>query len=159
MVDLMRFTVIDERGAVTFVAAPSSLETMVAVCAQNPRDFNAWLGAVGRFEPAVEEYVSSGLAVFDEHNLKGHYEAIHSALRFLRPQELPPFRVVDALTREASLGQVRAGIVIFNLPARRIVQLQNTYQAIRRKGRVVVGAGTSRKVLRYELPASWTIVP
>ena len=155
----MRFTVIDGRGGVSFVAGPASLATMVAACAQNPATFLAWLRLVGQLEPQLEDYVSSGLAVFDEHNLPGHYETIRSALRFLRPHELPPFRVVDAATREASLRQVKAGIVIFNLPARRIVQVQNTYQEIKRKGRVVVGAGTSRKVVRYELPVSWTIVP
>ena len=155
----MRYTIIDNRGGVSFVAGPASLATLVAACAQNPPNFAAWLKLVGQLEPQIEEYVSSGLAVFDEHNVAGHYQVIDSALRFLKPHELPPFRVVDAATREASLRQVKAGIVIFNLPARRIVQVQNTYQEIRRKGRVVVGAGTSRKVVRYELPASWTIVP
>jgi hypothetical protein len=99
--------------------------------------------------------------VFDEHNVAGHLEHIHAALDFCKPQDLPPFRVVDARTREASLTPVRAGVVLFNLSARRIVQIQNTYSEIQRKGRVrVMDTDTQRvRVQAYELPADWSLVP
>ncbi len=44
-------------------------------------------------------------------------DAIHRQIAELPPCELPPFRVYDAITLEASLRPVRAGVVLFNLPA------------------------------------------
>ena len=85
--------------------------------------------------------------------MDGHYHVIRSALRFCAPQDIPVFRVVDADTRHASLQPVKAGIIIFNLGARRIVQMHNTHTAIRRRGKVVVrDTGGKPKVYRYELP-------
>jgi hypothetical protein len=155
----MRYTVVDERGAVSFVARCESLVHLVAACAANPHTLEELLHLAGRYDPELEEYVASGLAVFDEHNVDGHNESIRSALRYLQPHELPVFRVVDDETREASLQRVKAGILIFNLKARRIVQVLNAYQEVQRKGRVIVTEGREKRVYRYELPKAWAIVP
>ena len=156
----MRFTIIDEQGAISFVAACESLNAVVAACAENPRTATELLALTRRYDTHLEDYVTCGLAIFDEHNADGNLDAIHSALRHCAPHEQPVFRVADAETRRASLQSVKAGIVIFNLVARRIVQVQNTYAEIRRRGRLVVqdDVGHSR-VYRYELPANWAIVP
>ena len=71
------------------------------------------------------------------------------------------FTVVDPRTEEVSLSPVRAGVVVFNLVAKRIVQLQNTYSEIRRKGRVRVVRNNqpTDRVYRYELPPDWSLVP
>ena len=68
---------------------------------------------------------------------------------------------LDAATRELSLKPVRAGIVLFNLRDKRIVQLQNTYAEIQRKGRIRVPrtSGGPARVYRYELPPDWSLVP
>ena len=86
---------------------------------------------------------------------------IHAALDYCLPQEAPVFRVVDPRTEEISLSPVRAGVVVFNLLAKRIVQLQNTYSEIRRKGRVRVLRNNqpTDRVHRYELPEDWSLVP
>lgn len=159
--NVMRFTVIDARGAISFVAPCEALSALVAACADNPARYEALLERAGRFSPKLESYVLSGLAVFDEHNGEGHHEAIHAALRHMRPHEVPPFRVVDDETRRASLEAVKAGVVLFNLLDRRIVQVQNSYDEVRRRGRVRVYQGTrwAGEVHRYELPSSWDIVP
>ncbi|MCL4465032.1 MAG: hypothetical protein M1401_02535 [Chloroflexi bacterium] len=157
--NVMRYTVVDARGTVSFVAGCESLVHLVAACSASPRTLAELLHLAGRYDPRLEEYVTSGLAVFDEHNVDGHNDSIHSALRYCQPHELPVFRVVDDETREASLQRVKAGILIFNLKARRIVQLLNAYQAIQRKGRVVVTEGREKRVYRYELPQVWAIVP
>ncbi len=50
---------------------------------------------------------------------------------------------------------------MFNLNAKRIVQIQNTYQEIKRKGRlrIMEGAQPTNRTQKYELPPDWTVVP
>ena len=76
------------------------------------------------------EHVESGLAVFDEHNVAGNTLPIWQAFENLPSHQWPPFRVVDNVTRESSLRQARAGVIIFNLIRRKIIQIQNTYAEI-----------------------------
>lgn len=156
----MRYTIVDGIGTVSFIGGCDNLWALVAACAENPRSFDHLLTAVEKFDRGLWEYVSCGLAIFDEHNVGTHCEAIRAALKFCHPHEQPVFRVLDSETRRASLQPVKAGIVIFNLPARRIVQMQNTHNEIRRRGKVIVRDGGGRpRVYRYELPANWVIVP
>lgn len=159
--NVMRFTVIDRRGGVSFVAPCNSLPTLVAACAKDPETLEQLLDGSRSMDSVLRDYVLSGLAVFDEHNLGGRYEAIHSALRYQLPYELPVFRVVDAATREASLTPVKAGAVLFNLAAKRIVQIQNTYAEIQRSGRFrwFDRSRSCYRMLPYKLPPQWSLVP
>lgn len=161
--DVMRFTVIDASGAVSFVAPCRTMEALVAACAGEPHTLGQLLQLAAQFEPDVPERVLSGLAVFDEHNSPTNLASIHAALEELRPAELPVFRVLDDRTRQASLQPARAGIILFNLPSKRIVQIHNTYAEIRRSGRIRIPppAGTSgaSRVHRYRLPSDWSLVP
>lgn len=157
----MRFTIIDQDGTVSFVGPCEALEALVAACARFPRTLNELLEAATPYHSSLRESVLSGLAVFDEHNSPENYGNILAALEICRPADLPVFRVLDERTREASLRPVKAGVVVFNLAARRIIQIQNTYCEIRRRGRVRIienGQPTNR-VRRYELPAEWSLVP
>jgi len=56
---------------------------------------------------------------------------------------------------------VKAGVVLFNLSAKRIVQIQNSYREITRSGRARVfdGRGLTNAVYSYRLPRDWAIVP
>ncbi len=157
----MRFTVIDPASRVSFVAPCPILDALVAACAQRPRTLGDLLDAATPYAPEVKDRVYSGLAVFDEHNSPRNLERIHAAFRYCRPDEVPVFRILDEVTRDASLRPVRAGIVLFNLREKRIVQLQNTYSEIKRKGRIRVArpATSSERVHRYELPPDWSLVP
>lgn len=157
----MRFTVIDPRGRVSFVAPCSSLEAFVAGCTSQPRTLEQLLGAVQPFVGDFADRVLSGLAVFDEHTSAANPRWINAALDYCAPHETPVFRVVDPRTEELSLTPLRAGVVVFNLVAKRIVQIQNTYSEIRRKGRVRVLRDNkpTERVHRYELPADWSVVP
>jgi hypothetical protein len=157
----MRFTVIDPRGRVSFVAPCSALEALVAACASQPRTLEQLLAAAEPFAGELGDRVLSGLAVFDEHNSPTNYKWIHAALDYCLPQQTPVFRVVDPRTEELSLTPVRAGVVVFNLVAKRIVQIQNTYAEIRRRGRVRVMRNNqpTDRVHRYELPPDWSLVP
>ena len=56
---------------------------------------------------------------------------------------------------------MKAGAIIFNLQAKRIVQLMNSYREIRRSGRghIFDGSGYTETVFSYRLPREWALVP
>lgn len=159
--NVMRFTVVDAQGVVSFVAPCHAMKMMVAACSRDPQDLSQLLAYLEEYDTELVAYIQSGLAVFDEHNVDGNCQHIHRVLASSRPHETPVFRVVDEVTRDHSLNPVKAGLVIFNLIDRRIVQVVNSYAEIRRSGVGRVrdrGIPTSRRY-RYRLPPSWRIVP
>src|SRR5437763_862642 len=162
--DVMRFTVIDAVGGISCGAPCRTLEALVAACANEPQTIVELLDVASRFEPELRDRVLSGLAVFDEHNSRQNLASIHAALDLLRPADLPVFRVLDSRTREASLQPARAGVIVFNLLGKRIVQIHNTYHEIKRSGRIRLASadGTSSgggRLHRYQLPPDWSLVP
>ncbi len=161
MSNSIRLTVIDEQGTVSFISPAHGAKMLTAACSRRPAHLAALLDAARPYDPDLIGYLRDGLAVFDEHNAHGRYAAIHSALRAAPLVESPPFRVVDDVTRAASLTPVAAGLILFNLPARRIVQVQNSYSAIQRRdrGRIRASGRPTRHLYRYELPTDWRLVP
>jgi hypothetical protein len=159
--NVLRCTVIDATGGVSFLTHGDALPALVAACTSNPSRLGELLSRAEPYYQNLSEYVSSGLAVFDEHNTAGHYEAIHKTLTTLPRHRQPVFRVVDDLTREASLRPVKAGAVIFNLRDKRIIQMVNSYREIRRTGHGHIFDGSSRTgaVFNYTLPEEWALVP
>jgi hypothetical protein len=159
--NLMRLTLIDATGGVSFVAHGEALPALLRSCATGPRDIDELLERAEPYYHGLKERVSNGLAMFDERNLPGHYEAVHRSLELASPEDSPLFRVVDEVTREASLRPVKAGAIVFNLLDRRIIQLQNAYQEIRRsgRGRVFDGERMTNSVFTYNLPKDWALVP
>lgn len=159
--DVMRFTVVDERGTVSFVAHTSAALALTAACAENPETLHDMLAAATTYDRGLRALVLNGLAVFDEHNVPGATQRIHEQLATLPKREMPVFRVLDALTREVSLQPVRAGVILFNLRAKRIVQIANTDEMLTRTGTVNYHNGRflSRREFTYELPPDWSIVP
>ena len=159
--NLIRCTIVDRKGAVSFVAHADALPSLVAACTANPPGLDKLLALSEPYYGGLREYVETGLAVFDEMNVRGRYGAIHEALRRTAPERQPVFRVVDGATREASLRPVNAGAIIFNLRAKRIVQIMNCYREIRRTGhaRIFDGSGYTDAVFSYRLPGEWALVP
>lgn len=159
--DVMRFTVVDKDGAVSFVAHTSAAVALTAACAQDPETLHGLLDASHQYDRGLRDLVRAGLAVFDEHNIPGDVQRIHAQLQQLPPRESPVFRVLDDVTREASLRPVRAGVILFNLVRKRIVQIANTDERLARSGEVNYHNGRflSRRVFDYELPPQWSIVP
>ncbi len=147
--NLLRFTIIESSGAVSFVYDGAVLNSFLEACALGAHSLTTFLDAAARRHPEVREYVTCGLAVFDEHNVAGNYDVIHEAIEHFRSEEWPVFRVVDDVTREASLSPTRTGVIVFNLTERRIVQIQNSYSEILQLGQRV------RQLQR----AGWRIVP
>ena len=161
VVNVIRCTVVDERGAVSFIVHADALAALTAACSANPSSLEELLARVEPYYNNLKEQVLNGLAIFEERNARGNYQAIHRALRFCPPHEQPVFRVVDDFTRETSLRPVKAGVVVFNLRAKRIIQISNTYQEIRRTGHVHVfdGSVLTDSVYSYRLPRDWALVP
>jgi hypothetical protein len=159
--NLMRMTVIDRAGGVSFVAHGEALPALMKACATNPDALDELLERAEPYYHGLRERVRNGLAMFDERNAGGQNDAIHRALEHAQPDESPLFRVVDEVTREASLRPVKAGAVVINLIDRRIIQLQNGYQEITRngRGRVFDGERMTESIFAYRLPKAWALVP
>jgi len=159
--NVIRCTVVDGQGAVSFIVHADALSALTAACSASPSSLEELLGGAEPYYHNLREQVLNGLAIFEEHNAKGNYQAMQRALRFCAPHEQPVFRVVDDFTREASLRPVKSGAVVFNLRARRIIQITNTYQEIRRTGhaRVFDGSSLTDTVYSYRLPKDWALVP
>jgi hypothetical protein len=157
----MRLTVLDAQSTISFIAHSSAAVALTAACASDPITLHDLLAASQRFDRGLRQHILHGLAVFDEHNVVDDLHVIHRQLAELPARETPVFRVLDPVTREASLRPVRAGNVLFNLPAKRIVQIENTYEPLVRAGQVNFHNGKflSIRLLPYELPPAWTIVP
>ena len=159
--NLLRCTLIDPGGGISFIVDGEALPALTAACAADPAGIGDLLGVAERYYRGLTDRVENGLAVFDERNAAGHYETIHRALAMCPPGMEPVFRVVDDVTREASLKPARAGAIVFNLIAKRIVQLMNSYQEIKRSGRAQVfdGRSLTGDVFSYRLPREWALVP
>jgi len=159
--NVLRCTILDRSGGVSFLTHGDALPALVAACTRNPGTVEEFLYQVEPNYRNLCDYVQAGLAVFDEHNTGGHYGEIHRSLTRTPRHKQPVFRVVDDLTREASLRPVKAGAVIFNLKAKRIVQMVNSYREIKRsgRGRVFDGDQHTGSVFQYRLPEEWALVP
>ena len=159
--NLLRLTIVDPSGAVSFVGHGEGLPALMRACTTNPRTLAELLERAEPYYSGLHERVDNGLVMFDERNLPGNYAAIHYALSAVKPEETPVFRVVDDTTREASLRPVKAGCVVINLKERRVITLQNGYIAITRNGRgeVFDGERLTGATFIYRLPQTWSLVP
>jgi hypothetical protein len=157
----MRFTIVDHGGTVTFVDDGFMMMPLVAACASNPNSLREMLSRANEIDRRFRIRVMMGLAIFDEHNIEGNYEAIHRTLEKVEGSDEPVFRVVDDVTRDRSLNPTRTGLIIFNIKDRRIVQVINLFYAVERSGEVHLHTGSrySRRTVSYDLPEAWSIVP
>lgn len=159
--NVIRFTIIDERGASSFVGPCHAIKMLVAACSQHPSSSGQLLQYARPYDEAFARSIESGLAVFDEHNTRENYAAFLARLETTPPNELPPFRVVEERTRQLSLKPVATGLILFNLKARRIIQVQNSYAEVLRsdRGRIRENGRPTRTLYYYSLPDEWNIVP
>ncbi len=164
---VMRFTVIDPSGTVSFVAPCNGLKALVAACSHQPTPTTSreLLEATVDYDDRLGDKVLNGLARFDEYNSAEQHRNFDAAIHLFsadhREHELPPFRVIDEATRELSLMPVKAGLVLFNLAQKRIIQVQNTYAEVERRdrGRIHRGGKPTQQLYHYELPLEWAILP
>ena len=75
--NVIRCTVVDRRGAVSFIAHGDALPALAASCAANPTSLEELLEQAEPFYHNLRDYVLNGLAIFEERNVEGNYQAIH----------------------------------------------------------------------------------
>ncbi len=157
----IRFTVAGDDGTASFVGPAHAIKMFVAGCAQNPRSIRELLDFARPFDEQYFTSVVNGLASFDEHNLREDTAAIETEIMRKPHTELPPFRIYNEATRAASTQPARLGLIIFNLVARRIVQVQNQYAEIRRRdrGRIRQHGEPVKRLYHYRLGNNWSLVP
>lgn len=157
----IRFTVVDQQGTASFVGPSHAIKMLVAGCARFPRTLAELLETARRYDAEFVTAVRSGLSVFDEHNTPDNTAAIHAVIDAQPPVAWPPFRVLDARTRDASLEPVGHGLIMINLDAHKIIQVQNSYADVLRsdRGRVRQRGRPTRLLYHYRLPAEWRILP
>lgn len=159
--NVIRFTVIDDAGTFSFVGPCHGIKMLVAACSRYPQTGRQLLDFARRYDTDLVDQVQSGLAVFDEHNTRENSVAFHTASEGVAPSALPPFRVLDEYGRRLSLAPVGTGLILFNLSARRIIQVQNSYAEVLRtdRGRIRENGHPTRTLYHYTLPDEWSIVP
>ncbi len=160
-VNVIRFTVVDDRGTSSFVGPCHAIKMFAAACSRHPRRINQLLEYTRPYDEAFSRSIESGLAIFDEHNTRENYAAFLGLTKSTSSADLPPFRVFDERTRQLSLKPVATGLILYNLIARRIIQVQNSYAEILRadRGRVRQDGRPTRMLYYYALPEEWNIVP
>jgi hypothetical protein len=157
---MMRFTIVDDRSTTSFLAPPHVLKAITACCARGVSTVREVLSMLAEYDAILANEIRDQLSVFREHNTSSDTSWIQA--RFDQAlDEAGPFDVLDERTRRVSLEPTRLGLVVFNLPARRIVQVQNTYANLQRsdRGRVRRNGKPTQTFYSYTLPADWSIVP
>lgn len=146
IVDEMRFTIIDDAGAVTFTAPPHVRKMLAAAASREPATADDLLRLAEEYDP----HFFGQLLGAPAQSVNG---AAPAGSRLL---------VVDGdESRRQSMVPASLGLLVFNLPARRIVQVQNSYGDVQRKdrGRLRRDGRPVRAYYRYALPDDWSIVP
>jgi hypothetical protein len=159
--NVFRFNIVDESTSVSFTGPAHGLKVLAAACSNGPGTIADMLTIAQHFDPDWVEDIRLGLMIFDEHNvdtLSTGYEPIVTAEDDAAHRA---FRVVDARTRARSMQPARLGLVIVNLREQRIIQIQNSYAELDRKGRGRIRSRgvPTRSLFHYELPDAWSIVP
>lgn len=158
---VFRFNSVDDTGSVSFVGPAHGLKVLAAACSKGPQNTPELLDYARAYDADWIEQVRLGLMVFDEHNVETvtlDYEAIVTS------KDSPDhraFRIIDATTRTRSMQPAQLGLVVVNVWKQRIIQIQNSYADLNRKGRGRVRSRgvPTRALFHYELPESWSIVP
>jgi hypothetical protein len=161
MTQWLRITVIDRADSISFGAEGHVAKMIAAACAQDKETVDAVLETVASLDPEEARRVRTGLARFDEFVVRGQPESLTSWLESNDPAGGHPIRLVDPRLREMTLMPLSLGIVVFNLPDKRIIEIENRYGSLLRKdrGRVRRDGRPVRQVYRYELPDDWSLLP
>jgi hypothetical protein len=159
--NVFRFNIVDDGGSVSFVGPPHGLKVLAAACsheAENTADLLNW---ATRYDRSWAEEVRAGLLVFDEHNLETLSSGFEPLVESNDDACHRPFRIMDRVTRSRSMIPGRLGLIVINLKAKRIIQIQNSYADLARtgRGRIRANGKPTRSLFQYRLPDTWRIVP
>lgn len=156
-----RCNAIDERGTVSFVAPPHGLKVLAAAIARGAGNVRELIEHARRYDGQWAAALRRDLMIFDEHNVDEIQEPFEDAIGTERDLGHHAFRVMDQLTRHRSLQPGGLGLVVFNMKERRIIQIHNSYDDLRRqgRGRIRVDGEPTGQIFHYELPEEWALVP
>jgi len=157
----MRFTVIDRDGTISFAGPGHCLKVLVAGCSKGPESVGALLSGIRRYDAEFVDRVRAELARFDEYVVKEDQASIEHWLDDDNAVVRDTFRVLDQRLRNMSLLPERLGVVLFNLPEQRIIQIQNAYGEVLRRdrGRVREAGAPVNRFYHYSLPETWQLLP
>jgi hypothetical protein len=143
---VLRYTVIGTDGTVSFVGPGYFLKMLVAAASRNPTTAAEMLTVAGEFDPEFAGSVA---------------RALDGATEVWPGETERPFRAGPDMEPRRTLEPARNGVVVFNLDAKRIVQVQNTYGELKRadRGRMRRNGRPVQVYYTYELPEDWAIVP
>ncbi|MEI7553836.1 hypothetical protein [Candidatus Chlorohelix sp.] len=192
---LMRYTIIDPEITASFLAPGNVLKALAAACSAKPTPTSLLelLENANKYDTGLQQYVLSGLEIFDQHlaqpevkmdarleadlrevldnltfpeqpvSISGYADLLNLQQNSSLPRLAahPVLRVMDEATRNESLQPISSGLVIFNLRARRIIQVQNSFGLLQRsdRGRYFENGIPSERLFFYRLPVDWSLVP
>jgi len=158
---VFRFNIVDDSGSVSFVGPAHGLKVLAAACSRGPQSTLELLECARTYDPDWIEQVRLGLMVFDEHNVEEVTEDYEAIVATEDSADHRAFRIIDPVTRERSMKPAQLGLVVVNLREQRIIQIQNSYAELNRKGRGRIRSRgvPTRSLFHYELPEAWSIVP
>ena len=154
-----RINLIDHRSTVSLLAPPPGPKMITAVAGLDFERTSDLLDAVAGMDSMWIQNVQAQLALFDEFNvdvLDGDWEAI---IQRADSAVHPAFRVIDPITRARSLERSSLGLIVFNLKARRIIQVQNDWDELQREGKGRYWVDGEERGFSYSLPDAWSLVP
>jgi hypothetical protein len=156
--ELIRLNVIDAEHSVSFLGPAHTGKAVAAACSHGATTWQQVLLRTQRYDPDWTRDVRRGILLFEEHHAPKD-DPVPTGPRSFEPCD--PFRIWDAETRFCSMEPASLGLLIFNLTAQRIIQVQNRHVEIRRQGRsrIRVGGKPTSALYHYSLPEEWAILP
>jgi len=160
-VNQFRFNVVDPHGVSSFIGPAHALKIITAACSRGATDLHQVLEMAIDYDREWALDVKRGIRIFDEHNVDTLCEAFQEVGQEGSALQHHPFRVLDTETRRRSMVPARLGLVVFNLKAQRIIQIQNSYATLERhdRGRIRREGRPTTQIYTYKLPDAWSIVP
>lgn len=140
----VRVNVVASDRTASFLMPVHALKMCAAACVSNPETLDAFFTALGQYDPALADDLSSALRDPGD-----------------APWESRAFPVESAEDRVASQHAAPGGMVIVNLTGKRIIQVQNAVAEIERegRGRLRRNGRPVQVYYRYLLPEAWSLVP
>ncbi|MDQ3524270.1 MAG: hypothetical protein M3451_04355 [Chloroflexota bacterium] len=156
-----RFNVIDPAGVVSFMGPRHGSKMIAAACGANHRDVYGVLTFVHSLDERWAREIERGLEAFDAETRQLNTAHTTSYREAAHHNWHRPFRVVDHVSRQASMKPGPLGLLVVNLKEHRIIQVDNRSIGLRRtdRGRVRRNGKPTRMLFRYRLPSDWAIVP
>ncbi len=145
----------------SFAGPGHGLKLLVAGCSYSPASAAALLNSIRSYDESFIDNVKFELARFDEHVVHDDPRSIDDWLSGQTEPGNTAFRVFNQRLRNMSLLPAKLGVVLFNLPEQRIVQIQNAYGEVLRRdrGRFRQGGAPVNRFYHYSLPDSWQLLP